>query len=98
MGAERFGLILCGAILGAVPAMAADEDGARLATACGGCHPVDGKAFPEIPAIAGADAGEIATALRQFRSGERTGEIMNQVAARYSDEQIEALAEYFGGK
>lgn len=97
MGAGRFGLILCGAVLGAVPAMAA-EDGARLATACIGCHPVDGKAFPEIPVIAGADAGAIATALEQFRSGERTGDIMNQVAARYSDEQIEALAEYFASK
>lgn len=95
---ERLGLILCCALLGATPAAAADENGERLATACIGCHRIDGRAYPDIPVIAGMDAATIAAAMRQFRSGERTGEIMNPIAARYDDEQIEALAEFFAGK
>jgi cytochrome c553 len=39
---------------------------------------------------------QIALAMRQYKSGERSGTIMPQIAKGYTDEQIEIIAQVLG--
>ena len=69
--------------------------------ACSACHSPDGAGIPPVyPRIAGQHAEYTATQLRAFRSGNRnndTNEMMQTVASRLSDDEINALAEYISG-
>lgn len=76
-------------------AEAADARSEMLANPCISCHGPDQKSAGSIPALVGMKQEDIAAALKQFKSGERTGTVMNRIAKGYSDEDIEALARYF---
>ncbi len=69
--------------------------------ACSGCHGPDGAGMPsQYPRIAGQFAAYIESQLIAFRSGARAndpGGMMRGVAARLSDAEIKALAEYTAG-
>jgi cytochrome c553 len=74
----------------------------RLHAQCIGCHGIPGykTAFPEVyhvPKIAGQQPGYIAAALKEYRSGARSHPSMRGIAASLADEDIEALAKYYGG-
>jgi cytochrome c len=89
------------AALVATPAAAADYPalamagdvayGEYLATECVTCHAKAGKA---IPAITGRDRAEIIVALYAFKSGTRTNQTMQTVAASLGDAEIAALADH----
>lgn len=69
--------------------------------ACSGCHSPNGAGIPvQYPRLKGQH-GEYTTAqLKAFRSGERAndpGSMMRGVAARMSDAEIAAVAEYISG-
>jgi cytochrome c553 len=66
---------------------------AGRAASCSGCHTrsVTDDAFPQ---IYGRPAAEIREAMLAFRSGKRSGTVMNRIAKGYSDEDIELLAGY----
>ena len=62
------------------------------AEACLSCH----RATPDtnaLPSLAGKNSAEIATTLREFRTGARPATIMNRIAKGYSDEESRALAD-----
>ncbi len=70
--------------------------------ACMGCHGPSGNGNPAAswPALAGQNAAYIALTLRSFRSGERNNDpnqMMQMVAHRLSDAEIEAVANYVQG-
>lgn len=74
-----------GGILGGVPA-------------CAACHGPAGAGIPpHYPRISGQYAEYTASAMREYASGARQSAEMNAVAARLSEEQIKALAEYISG-
>jgi cytochrome c553 len=68
--------------------------------ACVSCHEPAGARYPAYPALRGQTADYLAQQLRLFRDGIRGGtafaHIMETIAKRLSDEQIEAVAAYFG--
>jgi cytochrome c553 len=68
--------------------------------ACVSCHEPPGRRYPAYPALRGQTADYIAGQLRLFRDGIRGGtpyaHIMATIARRLSDEQIDAVAAYFG--
>ncbi len=68
--------------------------------ACVSCHEPEGGRYPAYPALRGQTADYIAQQLRLFKDGIRGGtpyaHIMETVARRMSDAQIEAVAAYFG--
>ncbi len=65
---------------------------------CSACHgPAGAGITPIYPRLSGQYAEYVAATLRQYASGEREGDAMNDIAARLSDEQIDALAEYISG-
>ncbi|TAK41906.1 MAG: cytochrome c4 [Betaproteobacteria bacterium] len=78
--------------------------GGNLATgvaACAGCHGPDGAGIPsQYPRIAGQYGEYIEAQLKAFRSGARGNDpngMMRGVAARMSDPEIKAVAEYVAG-
>ncbi len=72
----------------------------RAEAACQTCHVRENQSlFPDIPDIAGQPADYIATQLKLFRSGERSGssnaEVMVRIARGLSDVDIANVAAYF---
>ena len=69
--------------------------------ACAGCHGPDGAGIPgQYPRLAGQFAEYIDAQLKLFRAGGRANDpngMMRGVAARMSDEEIKAVAEYTAG-
>lgn len=70
--------------------------------ACMACHGPNGAGNPDakFPALAGQHAKYTAAQLRAFRAGERVndaGKMMRNVAAKMTDAEIDAVAEYIAG-
>lgn len=69
--------------------------------ACAGCHSPNGAGIPPIyPRLAGQHADYIATQLRAFRAEQRTNDannMMRMIAARMSDKEVQAVAEFISG-
>lgn len=66
--------------------------------ACAACHgPVGMGILPHYPHISGQYAEYTAAALREYASGARQSAEMNAIAAKLSEDQIKALAEYISG-
>ena len=74
---------------------------AKGVAACSACHSPDGAGIPsQYPRVSGQHAEYTATQLRAFRAGARNNDVnamMRMVAARLSEAEIEALAEYISG-
>ena len=69
--------------------------------ACAGCHGPKGEGVPaQYPALAGQYAAYIETQLKAFRDGTRANDpnmMMRMTAAKLSDAEIKALADYIAG-
>jgi cytochrome c553 len=68
---------------------------------CIGCHGIPGyrTAFPEVyhvPRIAGQQQAYIISALKAYKSGQRSHPSMRGVAASLSDQDMADLAAYYG--
>lgn len=75
--------------------MASDEAPTQIATSCVECHG-DGKAaIPGWPPIKYMTREEIITKLTTYRDQLVPGSRMSDVSHEFSDEDIEAIAEYF---
>ena len=86
--------------LSAVPFTASQASVDSFAKITGGtcfsCHGPNGKGVSggSIPPIAGKDAGYLAQAMKDFRSGKRPSTIMQRHAKGYTNAEIEAIAKY----
>lgn len=69
--------------------------------ACASCHGPAGAGIPvQFPRLAGQHADYIANQLKGFRAGERANDaakMMRQIAAKMSDQDIAAVADYIQG-
>ena len=76
-------------------------DAARGLPACAGCHGPAGAGIPaQYPRIGGQFAEYTEAQLKAFRAGERANDpnrMMRAVAARMSDAEIKAVADYIAG-
>lgn len=67
-------------------------------TSCSQCHGIDGLATQQnVPHIAGESVIYLDTQLKAFRSGKRHHEIMSQIAAELTDDQIRKASEWYSG-
>jgi cytochrome c553 len=69
---------------------------------CEGCHGIPGyrTAFPEVyhvPKIAGQQPAYLINALKAYQSGERSHPSMRAIAAALTEQDMAALAAYYGG-
>ena len=68
--------------------------------ACVGCHLPNGVGAPRYPRLAGQRQAYLVQQLTNFKTGARTNDrahVMRYVAARLSDEEMKAVAEYLAG-
>lgn len=94
VAAAVFGL--ASSFLGAAPALAQADAGARYAAAnCANCHGTSGVSKGATPSLAGQKKEYLAEQMRAFRDGKRAATIMHQLAKGYTDAQIDAIAEHF---
>jgi cytochrome c553 len=72
---------------------------AKQVPACASCHGPDGAGIPaQYPRVGGQWTPYTQTQLEQFRSGQRANSPqMTAIAARLSDDEIKALADYMAG-
>jgi len=76
------------------------ENGAKKTAMCMGCHGIIGyqASFPEVhkvPMIAGQSATYIASALTQYKNGDRKHPTMRAIADSLSEQDIADLAAYY---
>jgi cytochrome c553 len=91
--------------IASLPSQAQDTQGSAAAgekknAMCIGCHGISGyhTGFPEVyhvPKLSGQSAGYIASALREYRSGERKHPSMRTMASSLSPQEIADLAAYY---
>jgi cytochrome c553 len=105
LGAALGAALILGATLAAAqqPAAAGDAELAhRHKTAmCIGCHGIPGykTAFPEVyhvPKIAGQQPAYLISALKAYKSGDRSHPSMRGIAGSLSDQDMADLAAYYG--
>jgi cytochrome c553 len=91
--------LLAAPLFVAVTSAVADERtlalGRHLAQECSSCHRIDGT-DNGIPSIVGQDPQAFAETIGFYRTGARTNAAMASVAQSLDDEQIRALAAYYG--
>ncbi|MEW5709686.1 MAG: c-type cytochrome [Pseudomonadota bacterium] len=73
----------------------------KAVPACAACHAPNGAGIPaQYPRLGGQHAEYTATQLKAFRSGERANDpegMMQAIASRMTDREIQAVAEYIAG-
>ncbi|MFZ4701887.1 MAG: c-type cytochrome [Candidatus Methylumidiphilus sp.] len=72
---------------------------AKSVPACAACHGPKGEGNPTsvYPAVGGQYSAYIAKSLHDYKSGERQSEIMQAIAVRLSDDEINAVSDYASG-
>ena len=80
--------------LGLLLALPAEAAPPRGAASCSGCHPRTTTNGP-VPSLNGQPADQIVAAMAAFRSGERRSAVMARIAKGFTDEETQAIAEYF---
>ena len=68
-----------------------------LASTCAPCHGTDGHAAPgsAVAPLAGRRRGEVAEDMVQFARGRKPATVMHQIAKGFTEEEVQALDEYF---
>ncbi len=68
-----------------------------MADACLTCHGPNGMGSGKIPELNGLEKSDITESLFGFKSGDEKSTIMGRYVNALSDDEINRLAEYFGG-
>ena len=69
--------------------------GALLAAMCDTCHGTNGEGADPNPDIAGMDAADMVELMKAFAEGEEESTIMDRHAQGYTDEELQAMADYY---
>jgi len=79
-------------------AMADMASGEVLANTCFSCHGTDGNSAGAMPTISGKSEQFIVDQLRAFKTADPDVTVMGRIAKGFSDDEINALAQFFAGK
>lgn len=99
MAKLRLPLIALGAAatLMAGAAQAEVTHGQLMASTCFACHGDQGMSPGTIPSIGDHSKQQLVEQMQAFKAGERMSTVMDRHAKGYTDEEIEAIAEYISG-
>ncbi len=79
-----------------LPTLAGDKElGRHLSSECVACHQLSGRVVAGVPAIVGIDQASFKAMMESYRKKERPNQVMQSIAAKFSDEEIAALAAFF---
>lgn len=70
--------------------------GEYLSSECATCHQSSGRQVGGVPAIVGHPTEQFVALMEAYRQRHRDNQVMQAIAARLSDEEIAALAAYYG--
>ena len=65
---------------------------------CSGCHPAGRGVDASVPRLIGRDPTDIMTAMQGFKSGKRPSTVMDRIAKGFSDEEVKAIAAWYGAQ
>ena len=65
------------------------------AVSCSGCHPSSARVASPVVRLDGLDRAAIVKAMQDFRSGQRSGTVMDRIAKGFTDEEIQAIAAWY---
>ncbi|MGE3917826.1 MAG: cytochrome c [Hyphomicrobiaceae bacterium] len=95
MGAAVAGLVLLASAT-AAPALAADPAyGEYLSAECVSCHRRDGQ-DKGIPSIVGWPPEQFVAVLNSYKTKDRPNQVMQTITSRLSDDDMAALAAFYG--
>ena len=72
------------------------ELGEYLSNQCTTCHQLSGKSAGAIPPIVGWPENQFVAVIQSYKEGVRDNETMRTISHRFTNEEIDALASYFG--
>ena len=96
MQATRVSVAVTFALLASGPAFAADAPAG--AAGCSGCHASNPRVETPVPPLTGRPATDISAAMIAFKTGQRPGTIMDRIAKGFSDEEIQAISQWYAGQ
>ena len=96
MQATRVSVAVTFALLASAPAFAADTPAG--AAGCSGCHASNPRVETPVPPLTGRPATDISAAMIAFKTGQRPGTIMDRIAKGFSDEEIQAISQWYAGQ
>ena len=70
--------------------------GEYLSSECVTCHQLSGRQQQGIPSIVGLPEARLTEALNEYKAKKRSNPVMQTIAGKFSNEEIAALAAYFG--
>jgi cytochrome c553 len=70
--------------------------GEYLASECVTCHQKSGKVVGGVPAIIGWPEDQFLAVMHAYQKGERENQIMRTMAGQFKEDELLALAAYFG--
>jgi cytochrome c553 len=70
--------------------------GEYLSSECVTCHQISGKAVGAIPPIVGWPEDQFLAVMAAYKNKERENNVMQTIAAKLKDDELAALATYFG--
>ena len=65
------------------------------AASCSGCHPTSSRVTSPVARLNGLAPDAIVRAMKDFRSGQRAGTVMDRIAKGFTDEEIQAIAAWY---
>jgi len=68
------------------------------ASSCSGCHAASAGVETPVPRLSGRTAADIATAMQQFRAGQRPATVMDRIAKGFSDSETAAIAAWYAAQ
>lgn len=68
------------------------------ATSCSGCHAATRTADTTVPRLIGRAPGDIVALLIEFKTGKRTATVMDRLAKGFTDDEMKAIAEWYGSQ
>jgi cytochrome c553 len=68
------------------------------ALSCSGCHPAKRWVDTTVPRLVGRKEAELVAAMARFKSGQSPATVMDRIARGFSDDEIKAIAAWYGAQ
>ena len=96
--AIRLPVAIVALVFAAGLASARAQEAPAGAASCSGCHPNSKSVETPAARLIGRDPGEIVAAMQAFKSGGRPATLMDRIAKGFSDDEIKAIAAWYGAR
>lgn len=77
---------------------AGPQDAPPGALSCSGCHPSGPSTGTEMQRLVGRNPDDIVAAMQAFKSGQRTSITMERIAKGFSEDEVKAIAGWYGAQ